>query len=233
MDFSSLVWINYNYFSHCYGHNSCVAGTVHVIFADEEYAIVYECYGTVDENGFCSDHANVELLGRSSDTTLTPERREQVGWSQHSEFRNFIYCVDNIAFFKYSRTNTQNKTLQNTTWYYLVKMFYKIKIAAIARLASLRCVIHHCLDNSYAPVHSVIGLKSHLRTHPAWSCAPLHLLRRTTITSSSGYKLSLSSRLNSSTRLINLVICKLWEELDIFMTLNVLTETRYYWTTVN
>ena len=53
-------------------------GTARVVFADAEYAIIYECYGEVDENGFCSDVGNVELLGRSKETSLSEERREQV-----------------------------------------------------------------------------------------------------------------------------------------------------------
>ena len=49
-----------------------------MIFADEEYAILYECYGTLDEQGVCSDRVHIELIGRSKNTELSPERREQV-----------------------------------------------------------------------------------------------------------------------------------------------------------
>ena len=63
---------------HCSLTFPSVSATVRIIFADDEYAILYECYGEVDENGFCSDRVFIELVGRTPDTQLTEERRQQV-----------------------------------------------------------------------------------------------------------------------------------------------------------
>ena len=48
-----------------------------VIFADNEFAIIYECYGETDDHGRCSDRAYIELLGRQV-APLSEERRAQV-----------------------------------------------------------------------------------------------------------------------------------------------------------